>query len=300
MIELNQTQENIFFFDIEKQLKALEIEKFDGLNFFQMYHEANFLCGMITQNEKLMNIHFHPLQEIMNQKQVLKGNDYHRVDVLNQLLRYYLSHHFYDKAKKNIDQIQEIVINTTVINKLDKISITADVLIFEMHILIQLRELNKVDDFLKRVSVFIEKNKNEIPQKFFLLYESNLLVIYFLLKDFKQVVKLTNKVLSNKKSRLRNDVIVSVMLIEIVTFYELESFRLFESRLEAFDNFIKRHDLNEVMWKMCSELLNSFLTDFNEKDSIKNFLEKVEEHKNNRIVNDLDFLIQWAKGRLNK
>ncbi len=284
--------------NIIQNLSKIDVSEFDNLKFNQFYHEAYFLCGLVVHDKKLTEHHFSPLQDIIFKNQKTgRGYDYNTIDVLNQLLRYHLFGNNFLEAKKILAIILKTLHASTVVNRMDKIAIQADCYIFEMHIIIQEKELSLMDQLVNNVVQFVAKNKEEIPPKFFMLYESNLLVMYFILGEYKKVTQFTNNVLSSKQKELRNDVLTSVMLIELIAFYQQEKYSLFESRLIAYGAHLKRNDLSEVMWGLFNDLMNNFLRKHQEKESIDLFLQEIEKHEGNQIVEDLDFLTQWVRSR---
>ncbi len=284
--------------DIISYLSKMNVQDFDGRKFHQMYHETFFLCGLVLQDDELTKKHFAPLKHIITEEKDSKQRyDYQIVDILNQLLRYNLFKEKYDEAVALIAQLRSVVDESTVINRLDKIAITTDCFIFEMHVLVQERKLEEMNLFITEVKNFVARNRGDIPSKFFLLYKSNLLVMYFILGEYRKVSGLSNEILSNKSLDIRNDIITSVMLIELVVFYELQKYSLFESRLLAFDNYLKRNEIKAEVWKIFSELLHNFSKVTNEKIALEIFLTKIEKQKGDQVVSDLDFLIEWAEKR---
>ena len=151
---------------------------------------------------------------------------------------------------------------------------------------------------MNEVDEFILENSDYLPEKFFIVYYSNSIILNFSLKNHKKVLDLSNKVLTSSIIKLRHDIIISVMLTEVVVFYELEKMEVFENKLQAFDRYIKRYRIKEPMWKFFSKLLNGLLKENDKNTSIHSFFEDIKPYKNNRIVVDLIFLVNWAKSKL--
>jgi len=167
-----------------------------------------------------------------------------------------------------------------------------------MDLMINENNFRNSEQVINEVDAFILQHKSFIPDKFYVVFYSNSIILNFSIGNYRRVLELSNKVLTDSAIKLRHDIVISVMLTEVVVFYEIAKMEVFENKLQAFDRYIKRYRIREPMWKLFSKLLNGFLKENDNINVIQSFLKGIEPYKTNRIVIDLIFLINWAKQKL--
>jgi len=289
---------NIAMYIINHELMSTNIQLINNLC-KQLYHETLFLCGFVLQDFNLSKKHFKPLQKLVdepiNQKFL---NDYQRTDILKQLIRFNIIAKDFPSAHRNLLKTRKLIHESKQINQSEKIATLFDCYNFEMDLMINENNFINSEQIMNEVDEFILENSDYLPEKFFIVYYSNSIILNFSLKNHKKVLDLSNKVLTSSIIKLRHDIIISVMLTEVVVFYELEKMEVFENKLQAFDRYIKRYRIKEPMWKFFSKLLNGLLKENDKNTSIHSFFEDIKPYKNNRIVVDLIFLVNWAKSKL--
>ena len=116
--------------------------------------------------------------------------------------------------------------------------------------------------------------------------------------DYREVLQLTNELFTTYTKNIRKDIVISTMLAEIAVLYELNKIQLLESRLDSFNRYLVTNKVNEISWKFFSEFFQNMLKNKDVSASASILIMKIEKLESNRIILDLEFLIDWIRTKI--
>jgi hypothetical protein len=284
---INSIKNHLFFKD-----KSKCIDKYCE----QMFHETLFQCGFLLQDDKLIRKHVEPLQNLLKDPSYSEYmNGYRKTYVFKQLIRFNLLSSDFEAAENNINALKDLLKTSTDINRTEKVASYAYLYTYETDLLLNQKKFDGAKELFAEIDLFVVKNRKTIPDEFFVVITGNILVARFMMADYKEVARLANEILSDKKLIVRKDIVISVMLAETIVFYEMDKIDLFESRLNAFKRYLVQHKVKEVTWDLFSNFLNKLLLGNEIGILAKELIVKLEKSPSDRIVSDLDFVIDWLR-----
>lgn len=261
-----------------------------------MFHEILFLCGFLMQDEALTERHIRPLQNMIVDSDYFKNiNGYRKIDILKQLIRYNILKQNFDSAQSNITALRDLLISSTDINKSELVAAYSYLYSFQTDLLLNRKELDHAEILFEEIEEFSQKNKGIIPAEFNIVITGNILVLRFMMGDYREVLKLTNELLTGFTKEIRKDIVISTMLGEIAVLYELGKHELLESRLHSFYRYLSVNRVHETTWKIFADYFKNVLAGKDSNKEINKLLERVDKLGSNRIVLDLEFLVDWAR-----
>jgi hypothetical protein len=262
----------------------------------QMYHEILFLSGFLLQDSSLTKKHITPLHRMIIDPEYSQNlNGYRKLDILRQLIRYNVLNCNYAEAQENIQALRDLLEVASDINQSEIVAGYAYVYAFQTDLWLNQKKLEETKGLFKEIDLYIEKYSEVIPKEFFVVISANILVLRFMLKDYKEVLKLVNDLLVTYKNSIRQDIVISTMLAEIVVFYELNEIELFESRINAFTRYIHNYKIKEKTLRLFSKFFIEILHGKEVQPLAKELIVKIDGLKSSRIILDLEYLIDWVR-----
>jgi hypothetical protein len=282
-----------------KEHKILNDSSYD-LNEYcrHMYHETLFLIGFLLEDDYLTEKHIAPLEEMI----ILSSdsdymNDYRKIDIIKQLIRYNILRQSFTAAQENMDTLRTLLNTQSSVNKSERIAAFSYLYSFQTDLYLNQNKLDNVHSSFDEIEAFIQANRGIIPKEFFVVIKGNMLVLNFMLKDYPRVIELCNEVLLNKKHELRKDIWISTMLAEIAAYYELKKYELVEYKLKALFRFLVSHKIRENIWKLFANYYLELVTEDQIKLSSQKFIAKLNRKKSNRLLIDLKFIVRSVESK---
>ena len=119
---------------------------------------------------------------------------------------------------------------------------------------IGLRRVRAIENGLKKHRFYLSPSIE-------LTFLYNLAILYFLAQDYRSASSFLVKVGGQRKSSVRQDIVDTARLFELVCHYELGHFDVLESRLRSIQRFLKsnprQHPYEQILLKGVRKLLDS-------------------------------------------
>ena len=262
----------------------------------QIYHEIKFLIGYLMSDSELCKKHIKPLHNmILNPEYSDTINDYRKIDLLMLHVRYTQMYLGDAATQESFLEIRGFLERPNELDRLKTVEAFSFLYSFETNFLLQQKTLGLLKKWFDEIDGFMVKNKKLVSKEFKEIIQGNKLVYHFIAGEYREASRLLDKFLTHAKKNKRKDIVISAMLTEVLVLIELGKNSLFESRLNSFNRYLKKHKVEELVWTLYAEFFNDLIKG---KDIVllsKELLVKIDSSLSDANAMDIHFLVDWLK-----
>ncbi len=265
----------------------------------KMYHEILFMCGIILSDYELTHKHIEPLQSMIEQQAYDEYfNSYQKLEIFKQIIQYQLYNKNLESVALSTQKLKMVLNEAVDMNRLELVAAYSYIYTIEIDVLLRRNRLEEALVVEEEIDAFVSENKSLIQKRVLVILKANTLTLQFMLGDYKNALIVLNELTVTYKNELRKDIRISMMLIEVVIFYELKNMELFESRLISFNYHLKQKKTSEPVWDIYADFFNKILQGNSFSKQLSSFNEKINIHKSSSLAVGLEFLTNWINSKV--
>ena len=222
-------------------------------------------------------------------------NDRRKIEVLRLIIRHEDLKFNYQVAEKNIERIKKILEKTKQMNVREVVDAYAHLYAYQTHVWVSQKKTDDVVDFLPPIQDFLWENTKLLSPQFNLVIYGNLLILRFMNGQFQEVIKMVNEILSFSSGAIRNEIIISTYVSEIIAFYELNKWDLFENRVLLLSSKIDGG--SSKVWALFETLFRDVIKGNNIGEKAAKLNTQLQKQLKPRDLKTLQYLTDWLESK---